>query len=70
MLESVWWCRRFKMEFWSQMIYCLMNCSNGGKHAHVGVMEDYMLPWAIVGKQKCCGWLMLKLQKGRDVDWP
>jgi len=71
MLESVWWCRHSKMESWSWTIYCLMNCSNEGINAHVGVVEDCMLPtWIIVGKQKFCCWLVLRFQKGRDVDRP
>jgi hypothetical protein len=36
MLENVWWCKRFKMESWSQTICCLMNCSNRKKHVQVG----------------------------------
>ncbi len=50
------------MEFCSRTIYWLMNCSNGGKHAHARGVEDCMPPWGIVGKQKCC-WLVLSLQK-------
>jgi hypothetical protein len=33
MLKQIWWCRCSKMESWSSPIYCLMNCSNGGRHA-------------------------------------
>jgi hypothetical protein len=36
MLERVWWCRCFEMEFWSWTICCPMNCSNGGRHKRVG----------------------------------
>ncbi len=35
MLEMVWWCICSKMEFWSQIICCSMNCSKVKKHAHV-----------------------------------
>jgi len=33
MLERVWWWKCFKMESWSWTNCCLMNCSNGKKHA-------------------------------------
>jgi len=36
MLERVWWCKRSKMESWSWTICCLMNCSNGKRHARAG----------------------------------
>jgi hypothetical protein len=33
MLESVWWCKCFEMEPWSQTICCPMSFSNKRKHA-------------------------------------
>ncbi len=33
MLEKVWWCKCFKMKFWSWTICCPMNYSNERKHA-------------------------------------
>jgi len=35
MLKRVWWCKRSKMESWSQTICCLMRCSKGRRHANV-----------------------------------
>jgi hypothetical protein len=34
MLKRVWWCKCFKMESWSQTIWCLMSCSKIGRHVH------------------------------------
>jgi hypothetical protein len=36
MLEKVWWCRCFEMEFWNRTICYLMSCSNEAKHAQAG----------------------------------
>jgi hypothetical protein len=36
MLKKVWWCKCSKMESWSWTICCLMNCSNGRRHAWTG----------------------------------
>jgi len=36
----------------------------------LGVREDHMLFWGVVGKEMCCCQLMLKLQEGRDVYQP
>jgi hypothetical protein len=36
MLERIWWCKRSKIEVWNCTICCPMNCSKGGRHAHVG----------------------------------
>ncbi len=36
MLERVWWWKCFEMESWSWTNFCLMNLSNGRKHAHGG----------------------------------
>jgi hypothetical protein len=33
MLKKVWWCKQSKMECWSWTICCMMNCTNGGRHA-------------------------------------
>jgi len=32
-----------------------------------GAVEDYMVPWSVVGKGKNCYWLVLKLQEGMDI---
>jgi len=34
------------------------------------VVKDHMLPSSVVGKEMCCYWLVLKLQKGKDIDQP
>jgi hypothetical protein len=36
----------------------------------LGVVEDHMSPWGVARKEMCCCQLMLKLQKGKDVDQP
>jgi len=36
----------------------------------LGVVEDQMLLWSVIGKEMCYCWLMLMLQKGKDIDQP
>jgi len=36
MLERVWWCKHFEMEFWNQTICCPMSYSKGKRNVHVG----------------------------------
>jgi len=45
-----------------------MNCFKGGRHAHVGVVKDCKPPLGVVGKGRCCCQLVLRLQKGKEVD--
>jgi hypothetical protein len=35
MLKKVWWCKWSKIESWSWTFCCLMNYSNGGRHARI-----------------------------------
>jgi hypothetical protein len=35
-LKKVWWCRHSKMESWSWIVCCPMNCSNKRKHVWIG----------------------------------
>jgi hypothetical protein len=70
MLERVWWCKYFKMEFWSRTICCPMSCSNGGKHMQVGGGKRSHVVWRVVKKGKCYCWFVIMLQEERDVDQP
>jgi hypothetical protein len=36
----------------------------------VKVVGDHMPPWNVVGKGRCYCQLMLRLQKGKDIDQP
>jgi hypothetical protein len=36
-------------------------------HTWVGVVENHMPPWSIIGKEMCC-WFMLRFQEGKDID--
>jgi hypothetical protein len=35
----------------------------------LGVVEDHMSPWSVVGKKKCWYWFVLRLQKRRKGHW-
>jgi hypothetical protein len=47
-----------------------MNCSNGGKHAWVKGDKRSHITLSVVGKEMCYCRIVLRLQKGRDVDQP
>ncbi len=34
------------------------------------VVKDHMLLWGVVRNEMCCYWLVLRLQKGKDVNQP
>jgi hypothetical protein len=68
MWEKVKWCKHYEMEFWNRTICCSMGCSKGRKHAYVGVIEDCKPPWGVVGNENCQ--LVLRFQKGKDIDQP
>jgi hypothetical protein len=70
MLEKVWQCKRSKMESWSWIICCPRSCSNGGRHARAKSGRRSHVPWSVARKEMSCYWLVLRLQKGRDVDQP
>jgi hypothetical protein len=36
----------------------------------LGVVEDHMPFWGVIGKEMCYCQLMLKLQKARDINQP
>jgi hypothetical protein len=41
------------------------------EHMHgLGVVEDHMPLWGVVGKEMCCYRFMLRLQERRDIDQP
>ncbi len=41
------------------------------EHTHeLGMVEDHMPPWGVIGKEMCYCRLVLRLQEGKDVDQP
>jgi len=41
------------------------------KNTHMlGVSKNYMIPWNVVRKGRCCCWLMIKIQEGKDIGQP
>jgi hypothetical protein len=36
----------------------------------LGAVGGHMPPWGVVGKRRCYCQLVLRLQEGRDIDWP
>jgi hypothetical protein len=69
MLERVWWCKCFEMESWRWTTCFLLVVEKEGSTPVLGVVENRMLLWGVVGKGRCYCQFVLRLQERKDVGW-